>query len=107
MDQKRNEINHKINMMYRQLGKMVHDDLNRDKLSVSRYKRYAGKIDTLIKTISLLDVEMDGVEEEVEAMEDREPMVTEEGFTVYRFCPACHAGNHPEAEKCVRCGADL
>lgn len=111
MDQKRREINHEINMQYRQLGKLVFGDLKNDRLNVSKYKRRAKKIEQLIRTIHLLEVEMDNVEdleEPDEILEEMsEPVTNEDGIQVYRFCPKCNAGNHPEAKTCIRCGEPM
>lgn len=111
MDQKRKEINHQINKMYRQLGKTLYDDLNKDHLNVSKYKRYSGKIDKMIRTINSLDIEMDNIEEvlEEEVFEEEifEPAMTGDGIRIYKFCPQCNAGNHPEATRCVRCHVEF
>lgn len=108
MEEKRREINHAINMMYRQLGKAVYDDLKKDKLNVSAYNRRINKIDGLIKTIRFMEVDMDNVEEPIaETTQTSEPVVNNEGIHVYRFCNECNAGNHPEATECIRCGQKL
>lgn len=107
MDPKRKEINHSINMLYRQLGKVVYDDLKKDKLSISGYKKRAGKIDALIRTLRYLEVDMDNVEETEEQLEVLEPAMNEEGIQMYRFCSNCNAGNHPDAKRCVRCGEPM
>lgn len=110
MDQKRKEVNHEINMRYRQLGKKLYDDLKKDHLNVSHYKKEMRKIDGLVKLTILLDVKMEGVDEPIcPDVQDVEPktMTNDEGVTIYRFCSQCQAGNHPEATNCVRCGAVL
>lgn len=111
MDFKRKEINHEINMRYRQLGKrLFFDDLKNDRLRVSKYKNYAKQIDELIGTLVRLDVEMDNIEEDKHATSDEsnlEEVKTVDGITMYKFCSSCNAGNHPEATVCIRCEARL
>lgn len=65
MENERKELNHKINMLYRQLGKNVYDDLKQDRLKVKEYKKQTKAIKSLVKAICMLDIEMDSVEEEV------------------------------------------
>ena len=46
------------------------------------------------------------VPEEEEA-EEPEPQKNEEGYFMLKFCPKCKVGNHPDAKKCVNCGASF
>ncbi len=44
------------------------------------------------------------VQEFVRPEQAPEPVVEENGFSLYKFCPKCQIGNNPSAEKCVYCG---
>ena len=109
MDEKRKELNSLINRMYRQLGKQVYNDLEGDYLSIKNYKKQAEKIRANIKAIQLLDITLDQEQdrEEFDAADYGEetltPVMNDEGVYEYRFCPACQAGNHPDAIYCIRC----
>ncbi len=104
MDAKRKELNHVINMMYRQLGKDLHDDLEVGKVNIKKYKSVSKKIDNVKKAIRLLEIEMDGLEAEDEDMKViKGPEQDAEGLYLYKFCPHCNAGNNPEATHCIRC----
>ena len=49
-------------------------------------------------------------EEEIVPEETEEvlkPERDEEGYFVLKFCPECKVGNHPEASRCVNCGAEF
>ncbi|MDF1618550.1 zinc ribbon domain-containing protein [Petrocella sp. FN5] len=109
MDEKRKELNSLINRMYRQLGKQVYNDLEKDHLSISSYKKLVDKIRSNINAIHLLDITLDH-ESEDEALDDLSygdesliPVMNDDGVYEYRFCPACQAGNHPDAIYCIRC----
>lgn len=101
MREKRKDINHKINMLYRQLGKKIYEDLKDNQLNIKVYQVQKEKIDTLIDEIQTVDINMDNIEEIVE------PVFNEEGLQMYKFCPDCRTGNHPDATTCVRCHIDL
>ncbi|PKM67995.1 MAG: hypothetical protein CVU95_04940 [Firmicutes bacterium HGW-Firmicutes-2] len=109
MDEKRKELNSLINRMYRQLGKQVYNDLESDHLSIINYKKLADKIRSNIKAIQLLDITLDyeSNEEDIDDViygdETLTPVMNNEGIYEYRFCPACQAGNHPDAIYCIRC----
>lgn len=51
--------------------------------------------------------EEEETEEEAEADEEEEPspVKNEDGYFMLKFCPNCKVGNHPDAKKCVNCGA--
>ncbi|PKM56579.1 MAG: hypothetical protein CVU98_10525 [Firmicutes bacterium HGW-Firmicutes-3] len=109
MDEKRKELNSLINRMYRQLGKQVYNDLEKDHLSISNYKKLADKIRSNINAIQLLDITLDQ-ELDIEDFDDADygdepltPIMNDEGVYEYRFCPSCQAGNHPDAIYCIRC----
>jgi hypothetical protein len=95
--------------MYRQLGKQVYNDLGSNHLAINNYKRLADKIHANIKAIQLLDITLDreiGKEDLNDAEygdETLTPVMNDEGVYEYRFCPACQAGNHPDAIYCIRC----
>lgn len=33
-----------------------------------------------------------------------EPVLNEEGYGLYKFCPKCLVGNNPNATECIYCG---
>jgi hypothetical protein len=109
MDEKRKELNSLINRMYRQLGKQVYNDLESDHLSIINYKKLADKIRSNIKAIQLLDITLDYesneevIDDVIYGDETLTPVMNNEGVYEYRFCPACQAGNHPDAIYCIRC----
>lgn len=105
MDKNR-ELNHVINMMYRQLGKDLYDDLKKDKVNIKKYKSQSHKIDNVIKALRTLEISMDSVEDE-DMKVIKKPEKGEDGLYQYRFCKACNAGNNPEATHCIRCGGQL
>ena len=104
MDNQTKELNHVINMMYRQLGKDLFDDLKNDKVNIRQYKNKSKRIENVIKAIQTLEISMDNLEDE-DMKVVIPPEMDDEGLYHYKFCPSCNAGNNPEATHCIRCEA--
>lgn len=53
--------------------------------------------------------EADMPQESEEEDEEEIPMPErgEDGYFVLKFCPECKVGNHPDAVRCVNCGAEF
>jgi ribosomal protein L40E len=120
------ELNHKINMQYRQLGKVVFEELKEEEDVPKAYKKQIKVIRKLILEIEKHKVidEEDGDDDDshlsdldeaevlvrqkvIEKEKALEAQKTNEGFTLYQFCPKCQAGNHPQASYCIRCHQSL
>ncbi len=99
-------LNHVINMMYRQLGKELYDDLKNDKVNIRGYKKHSRKIDNVIKAIRELEINMDNLDDD-DMKVVKPPEQDENGLYHYKFCKGCNAGNSPEATHCIRCGEAL
>lgn len=118
-------INHRINMLYRQLGKSVFEaDLLVEYLSKEQ-KKLVKSIEKAIHSIekseninghvteqSLVVDESgsssskevkEGLSELPENARILTPEKNENGIYVYRFCKQCHVGNHPESTHCSHC----
>lgn len=106
MDDKRKELNHVINMMYRQLGKDLFDDLKEDKVNIRSYRKQSRMIDNVIKAVRQLEIDMDNLED-ADMKIIKAPEQDENGLYQYRFCSKCSAGNNPDATHCMRCGEEL
>lgn len=104
-DQSR-ELNHVINMMYRQLGKELFDDLKKDQVNIRKYRSRSRRIENVIKALRSLEINMDSVEDE-DMKVIKAPEKDADGLYQYVFCNVCNAGNNPEATHCIRCGSDL
>ncbi len=100
------ELNHLVNMLYRQLGKELFDDLKNDKVNIRKYKSRSKKIENVMKAIRSQGISMDSVEDE-DMKVVLAPEKDEEGLYHYKFCPSCNAGNNPEATQCMRCGKEI
>lgn len=100
------ELNHVVNMLYRQLGKEVFNDLNNDKVNIKKYKSRSKKIENVIKAIRTLEISMDSVEDE-DMKVVMPPEKDDDGLYHYKFCSSCNAGNNPQASHCIRCGKAL
>ena len=106
MEDKRKELNGLINRMYRQLGKDLFDDLNKERLNVDQYKKAAKKIDHVISAYySLGDVQESSDDDDMKVVAP--PEKDDEGLYQFLFCQSCHAGNNPEATHCLRCNEPL
>lgn len=102
MSDKAKELNRVINRMYRQLGKDLYDDLKKDRVNIRKYKKGSKAIDNVIKAIRTLEITMDNLEDgDMKVV--MPPEMDDEGLYHYKFCPACNAGNNPEATHCIRC----
>jgi len=101
MTKERKELNHQINRLYRQLGKKVYEDLQKNQLNIKTYQGQKEMIETYIAGIKKIDGDKEIVREE------KEPVMSKEGIPVYKFCPVCHVGNHPEAVRCSQCQAQF
>lgn len=106
MDKQEKELNHVINMMYRQLGKDLYEDLKNDKVNIHHYKNKSKRIDNVIKAIRTLEINMDNLDD-VDMKVVIAPEMDDEGYYMYKFCPSCNAGNNPEATHCIRCEAEM
>ncbi len=54
------------------------------------------------------DIVEEDDEEEAEAVdEELQPEKNNEGYFMLKFCPECNIGNHPDATRCVNCGAEF
>ena len=100
------ELNHVVNMLYRQLGKELHDDLKNDKVNIRKYKSQTKKIENVIKAIRSLEISMDSVEDD-DMKVILAPEQDDEGLFHYKLCSSCKAGNNPEASHCIRCGKEI
>lgn len=100
------ELNRKINQLYRQLGKEVYQENKEKKLS-SKQKKIVKAIDKNIDLIkSLEDVEIEGNSLPKGAIV-LEPEANEDGLMVYLFCPNCQTGNNPKSTHCIKCNKSL
>lgn len=95
-------MNHRINMLYRQLGKSVFDSDKAAKYLTLNQKRLIKEIE---RNIAIL--EQTEKETETNPLPDSakilEPTQNEQGLFVYRFCKNCHVGNNPESTHCSQC----
>ena len=106
MNEKTRELNHVINMMYRQLGKDLFDDLKKDKVNIRKYKNQSRHIDNVIKAMRSIEISTDKMhDEDMKIIKSPEP--NEEGLFHFKFCLSCNAGNNPEATHCIRCHEPL
>jgi ribosomal protein L40E len=99
------EINKKINMLYRQLGKEIYDS-KREYIKIKDYKHILNKIekniDRLESMFNEINIKFEGGEQII-----IKPEANENGIFLYKFCKKCNAGNNPESTHCIRCKAKL
>ncbi|MBC7960583.1 MAG: hypothetical protein H7X94_11990 [Vallitaleaceae bacterium] len=99
------DLNKKINQLYRQLGKNVYTSSKAEGLSIKEIHKMVKKIDQCIHNIEMLKSESLG--EEVEVKTILPPEKNEQGFGVYYFCKKCSVGNNPASTHCINCGMKL
>lgn len=122
---RKEEIN--LDKLYRELGKMVYwgrkendkDDEFIDgfcdiisyKISIIKKMEKRAKLikegskpKKKVKTKAQTKEKTKKVEKFIKPEQAPEPIVEENGFSLYKFCPKCQIGNNPLAEKCVYCG---
>ena len=106
MKEQKRELNHLINMMYRQLGKDLYDDLKKDQVNIRKYRNLSRKIDNVIHAMESLEEPGDApMDDDMKVL--KKPEMGEDGLYQYLFCPHCNAGNSPEATHCIRCHEPL
>ena len=118
------EMKLKRNDLYRQLGKLVY---SKEKNKAENYEKEKQEICNsilyLTNEIKCLNKNMNFVKNnnqnntnmknKIEKEEKKvyvrpekapEPIINEEGFSLYKFCPKCQTGNNPQAKECIYCG---
>jgi seryl-tRNA synthetase len=97
-------INHRINMLYRQLGKNLYEDKQRIASLSKEQNKLIKQIETMIEKLS--KVEENREEYANKLPEDATilaPTKNDDGYYLYRFCPKCQVGNNPESTHCSKC----
>lgn len=95
-------INHRINMLYRQLGKSVFES---DELFAHLSREQKKLMKSIEKAINSVEKS-----ENIELPENAcilAPEQNEQGLYVFKFCKHCHVGNHPESTHCSHCNEAL
>ncbi len=107
--QQTTDLNKKVNLLYRQLGKVVYNCNKENSQQVElETKRLKKKLSKTINKIKVIEKTMnkDSAKEQPVIL-SFEVKKNEDGIPLYRFCPHCKVGNHPDATHCIKCGKPL
>lgn len=98
------DLNKKINKLFRQLGRDVYVNSKAGRLKTSEIDKTVKKIDKNIHAIEVLKSEQ-SFQEDVKII--LTPEINEDGLGLYFFCEKCKVGNNPASTHCIKCGTAL
>lgn len=99
------DLNKKINRLFRQLGRDVYLNSKAKSLNPNAYKKTLKKIDKNILAIEALEGIQQKDEDAFKII--LQPEKSEDGLGMYFFCKKCRVGNNPVSTHCIKCGTQL
>ncbi len=102
------DLNKKINKLFRQLGKDVYVNTKSGNLKAKDIEKTVIKIDKNIQAIEALKNKLNSdsnFQDEIKII--LTPEKNDEGIGFYFFCKKCRVGNNPASTHCIKCGNPL
>jgi len=96
----RKQLNHRINMLYRQLGKSVYSNNKMLPLFSKEEKKLYNTIEKLIDELESIEATALQLPQGAIIVE---PTMNEDGVYIYKFCKKCRVGNNPQSTHCSNC----
>jgi len=94
------QLNHRINMLYRQLGKSVYSNNKLASFLSKDEKKICTTLEKLIVELQTLETTLEKLPQDAVIIA---PTTNEEGMYIYKFCKKCRVGNNPQSTHCSNC----